>query len=68
MHYSEMALAWGHTVVGEANVSQHSIQLIMSQIILRGGRGWGGEEEGTVGNLLKECCRVKMIKMGYDSN
>ena len=41
-------LAWGHTVMGEANGSQHSFQLATCgrQIGLRGGRGWGGEGRG----------------------
>ena len=44
-------LAQGHTVVGESNASQHSIQLVMcgGQICLRGGRGWGGEGGGVHG-------------------
>ena len=47
-------LAWGHTVVGEANSSQHSFQLAVSgrEICLGGGRGWRGEGEGELGNLL----------------
>ena len=45
-------LAQGHTVVGEANASQHSIQLVMcgGQISLRGGRGWEEREEGYMSN------------------
>ena len=47
-------LARGHTVVGEANSSQHSFQLAASgrEICLGGGRGWRGEGEGELGNLL----------------
>ena len=45
-------LAQGHTVVGESNASQHSIQLVMcgGQISLRGGRGWEEREEGYMSN------------------
>ena len=41
-------LARGHTVVGEANASQHNIQLKTcgGQICLRSGRCWGGEGGG----------------------
>ena len=49
-------LAGGHTVVGsgEANASQHSIQLVTcgGQICLRSGRGWGGEGGGGGGKLV----------------
>ena len=45
-------LAQGHTVVGESNASQLSIQLVMCgrQISLRGGRGWEEREEGYMSN------------------
>ena len=38
-------LPWGHAVVGEANASQHSFQLVTCgrQICLRGGEGLGGD-------------------------
>ena len=41
-------LARGHSVVGEANSSQHGFQLAASgrEICLGGGRGCGGEGEG----------------------
>ena len=47
-------LTRGHAVVGEANSSQHSFQLATSdrEMCLRGGRGWRGEGEGELGNLL----------------
>ena len=46
-------LARGHTMVGEANSSQHSFQLAASsrEIFLGGERSWRGEE-GELGNLL----------------
>ena len=55
----------GHTVVGEANTSQHSFQLVTcgGQICLGGGRGWGGEEEGEGGSLLDHL-HAKQIKVG----
>ena len=58
-------LPWGHTVVGEANASQHSFQLVTCsrQICLRGGRGWGEEGEGEKGNLLDHL-HAKQIKVG----
>ena len=55
----------GHMVVGEANASQHSFQLVTcsGQLCLRGGRGWGEEEEGEGGNLLDHL-HAKQIKVG----
>ena len=55
----------GHTVVGEANASQHSFQLVTcsGQICLGGGRGWGEEGEGE-GNLLADHLHAKQIKVG----
>ena len=42
-------LARGHTVVGEANSSQHSFQVAASgrEVCLGGGRGWRGEGRGS---------------------
>ena len=53
----------GHTVVGEANASQHSFQLVTcsGQICLRGGRGLG--RRGGGGNLLDHL-HTKQIKVG----
>ena len=47
-------LARRHTMVGEANSSQHSFQLAASsrEIFLRGERGCGGKGDGELGNLL----------------
>ena len=47
-------LARRHTMVGEANSSQHSFQLTASsrEIFLGGERGWRGKGEGELGNLL----------------
>ena len=41
-------------MVGEANASQHSIQLVTcgGQICLRSGRGWGGKDKGYIGGQL----------------
>ena len=39
-------LAWGHTVVGEANSSQHSFQLATSSREICLGEGGAGEERG----------------------
>ena len=58
-------LAGGHTGVGsgEANASQHSIQLVTcgGQICLRSGRGWGGEGRGVGGQLVNRLLLMRQI-------
>ena len=63
-----MALPDGHTVVGEANASQHSIQLLMcgGQICLRRGRGWG-EEGGGIGGQLSNRLFMRQVNINEDA-
>ena len=61
-------LARRHTMVGEANSSQHSFQLAASsrEIFLGGERGWRGEGRG-VGQFANRTLMSQADKWCYDS-